>query len=133
MSTPNILTQEIIGSPAGDRERIAAELINITQAGATPLDGFLTMLHSASSERAAEIGREQIETHYHRLLTAALSGHLAPQRAALVFALVAGVQVMRQVISPSALADADPADLISLLALFQHLVTEPPGAPPSPG
>jgi hypothetical protein len=82
------------------------------------------MLYSASSERAAEIGREQIEEHYHRVLTAALSGDLAAERAAIVFAVVAGVQVMRQMIGLSALADADPADLKRILEpIFRALVT----------
>jgi len=122
MATPIILTQENLASPALG-EALAAGLINQTQAGATPLDGFLIMLHSASSTRAAEIGRVQIEQHYHRVLTAALRGNLAPQRAALMLSLVAGVQVMRQMIGLSALAEAKPAALIRILApIFQQLV-----------
>jgi AcrR family transcriptional regulator len=123
MTEPDILTPENINSPDFGAA-IAATLIDITKTGATPLDGFLIMLYSASSERAAEIGREQIEEHYHRALTAALSGDLAAERAALVFAVVAGVQVMRQMIGLSALADADPADLKSILEpIFRALVT----------
>ena len=81
------------------------------------------MLHSASSKRAAEIGREQIEKHHQRVMTEALRGELAPQRAALVLSLVAGFQVMRQMIGLSALAEAEPADLIELLApVFEQLV-----------
>jgi AcrR family transcriptional regulator len=128
MVAPNILTQEIISSPSAGA-KMAAALIDVTKADATPLDGFLIMLYSASSERAAEIGREQIEAHYHKVMTGALSGDLAPQRAAVILALVAGVQVMRQMIGLSALAEADPADLKEILApLFQQLVTgEGPG------
>jgi hypothetical protein len=84
------------------------------------------MLRSASSERAAAIGREQIENHYLRTMIAALPGDLAAERAALVFAIVAGVQVMRQMIGLTALADADPDQLVTLLApVFQHLVDAP--------
>lgn len=90
-------------------------LLNITQANATPLEGFQITLRSASSERAAEIAREQIENHYLKTMTSALTGDLAAQRAALVFAHVAGIQVMRQMIGRSVLADADPATLIELL------------------
>jgi AcrR family transcriptional regulator len=122
MASPDILAAEVLASPdvaAG----MAATLVEITKAGATPLDGFLVMLHSASSQRAAELGREQIERHYHRVLTEALRGDDAPQRAALLLALVAGVQVMRQVIALGALADADPDTLVKLLTpLFQHLL-----------
>jgi AcrR family transcriptional regulator len=122
MATPTILTEEILNS-SRPGEAIAAALVNITETGATPLEGFLIMLRSASSERAAEIGREQIENHYHKVMTAALSGDLAPQRAALVLSLVAGFQVMRQMIGLSALAEADPSALIKVLApLFQNLV-----------
>ena len=122
MATPTILTPEILRL-VNPGERIAAALVNITTTGATPLEGFQIMLRSASSRRAAEIGREQIERHHHKVMTAALSGGLAPQRAALVLSLVAGFQVMRQMIRLSALADAEPAALIKLLApLFQRLV-----------
>ena len=122
MATPTILTREILESPSPGKA-IAAALVALTAKGATPLDGFQIMLHSASSKRAAEIGREQIEKHYHKVMTAALSGDLAPQRAALVLALVAGVQVMRQMIGLSALAKAEPAVLIRILTpVFQALV-----------
>jgi AcrR family transcriptional regulator len=63
MATPTILTEEILTSSTPG-EAIAAALVNITETGA-PLEGFLIMLRSASSTRAAEIGREQIENHYH--------------------------------------------------------------------
>ena len=122
MATPSILTKETINSPTAG-EDIAAALIHQTKTGATPLDGFLIMLHSASSKRAAEIGREQVQKYHQKAMTAALSGALAPQRAALVLSLIAGVQVMRQMIGLSALAKADPAALIKILApLFQQLV-----------
>ncbi|MEI9994751.1 MAG: TetR family transcriptional regulator [Rhizomicrobium sp.] len=122
MAAPIILVPEILGSatPGAD---IAAALIGLTAAGQTPLDGFLIMLHSASSRRAAEIGRAEIEKGHQKSLTGALSGRFAPQRAALVLSLVAGVQVMRQMIGLSALAQAEPEVLIALLApLIQQLI-----------
>jgi hypothetical protein len=81
------------------------------------------MLHSASSKRASEIGRAQIESGHQKTMTAALRGELAPQRAALILSLVAGVQVMRQMIGLSALAEADPKDLVKILGpMFQSLI-----------
>ncbi|WNJ89890.1 hypothetical protein [Bosea sp. 685] len=57
------------------------------------------------------------------MLRAALRGALAPQRAALVLSLVAGFQVMRQMVGLSALAEADPAELVTILApIFQQLI-----------
>lgn len=122
MATPTILTQENINSPSLG-EDLAAALVDQTKRGATPLDGFLITLHSASSKRAAKIGREQLEKHHQKVMTAALRGDLAPQRAALVLSLIAGFQVMRQMIGLSALADVDPKALVKVLApVFQQLV-----------
>ena len=121
-ATPTILTRENLKS-SNLPETIAATLVDITQAADTPLEGFLIMLHSASSKRAAEIGREQIERGHQKTLTAALAGDLAPQRAALMLSLVAGFQVMRQMIGLSALAEAERSDLIKVLApLFKQLI-----------
>src|SRR5579863_4774958 len=122
MATPTILTREILNSRTPGKD-IAAALIEQTKAGATPLDGFLITLHSASSKRAAKIGRMQIEKHHQKAVTAALRGDLAPQRAALVLSLIAGFQVMRQMFGLSALADADPKTLLKILGpVFQQLV-----------
>jgi AcrR family transcriptional regulator len=122
MATPTILTDHILSAP-NPGEAIAGALVDLTSPGATPLDGFLILFHSASSKRAAEIGREQIELHHQKTMTAALSGDLAPERAAIVLSLVAGVQVMRQMIGLSALANVDPAVLRTILApLFQQLI-----------
>jgi AcrR family transcriptional regulator len=122
MASPTILTKEFIaaGLPSED---FAAALVALTQPGATPLDGFLIMFHSASSKRAAEIGRGQIENHHQKALAAALSGNMAAERAALVLSLVAGVQVMRQMIGLPALAKADPKALARILVpVFQLLI-----------
>jgi hypothetical protein len=61
-------------------------------------------------------------------MTAALNGDLAPQRAALVLSIVAGFQIMRQMIGLSALADADPKALVKILGpIIQQIVDgEPP-------
>ncbi|MGO9451818.1 MAG: TetR/AcrR family transcriptional regulator [Candidatus Binataceae bacterium] len=128
MATPSILTREILSSRTPGKD-LAAALLDQTRTGATPLDGFLIMLHSASSKRAASIGREQIEKHHQKVMAAALRGALAPQRAALVLSLIAGFQVMRQMIGLSALAEARPETLVKILSpIFQQLVepTPPP-------
>ncbi|MBY2909520.1 TetR/AcrR family transcriptional regulator [Rhizobium leguminosarum] len=127
MAAPIILTAENLAS-AKLGEAIAASLVDITKAGDTPLEGFLIMLHSASSKRAAEIGREQIEAGHQKVMTGALSGDLAPQRAALILSIVAGFQVMRQMIGLSALADAEPEALVKLLAPVFQLLIEAEGA-----
>jgi hypothetical protein len=131
MASPTILRREILESPTRG-EDIAVALVGLTKTGATPLEGFQIMLRSASSARAAEIGREQIEEHYQKTLSEALRGELAPQRAALVLAIVAGFQVMRQMIGLSALANAEPAALIRILApVFEQLAKPESGLAPA--
>jgi AcrR family transcriptional regulator len=120
MSRPIILTGDRLKSANGGKE-MAEALVALTAAGA-PLEGFQIMCRSAASPRAAEIGRAQIEAHYHKALTAALPGAHAAERAALLLAFVAGVQIMRQMIGVSALATCSPAVLMKILGpAFQHL------------
>ncbi len=122
MAKPIILTPEILGSRHAG-EAMAAVLIRLTKNENTPLDGFQIMLRSASSRRAAGIGRKEIEKHHLKTMAAALRGKHAAERAALTLALVAGVQVIRQMIGLSALAKADPKVLTGILApLFQQLI-----------
>jgi AcrR family transcriptional regulator len=122
MRSPFILTPETIRSRTLGAD-IATGLVELTEKGASPLDGFLILLHSASSKRAAKIGRVEIEMHHQKNMTAALRGNLAPQRAAVALSIVAGFRVMRQMIGLSALADADPKTLVTILTpLFERLV-----------
>ena len=54
----------------------------------------------------------------------ALTGDLAAQRAGLLLAVIAGVQVMRQMIGLSDLAHADPDSLKRLLTpVFEQLLS----------
>ena len=113
-----------LASPAPGEE-LATALIEQTEADATPLDGFLITLRSASSKRAPEIARMQIEKHHQKVMTSALRGDLAPQRAAMVLSLIAGFQVMRQMIGFSALAKAKPEALVKIFApVFKLLVDD---------
>ncbi|MCR6478195.1 TetR/AcrR family transcriptional regulator [Variovorax sp. ZS18.2.2] len=130
MKQPIILSEKNIGSTTMARD-FAKALVAITDPHAPALEGFQVMLRSASSQRAAEIGREEIEKGHQRTMATLLRGRLAPQRAALLLSLVAGVQVMRQMVGLSALADADPAALVKLLEpLIQQLLDD--GKTPKP-
>lgn len=122
MASPTILTPENLASPNLART-MATVLVRITRGQDTPLDGFLIMLHSSSSKRAAEIGRRQIERGHQNTMTRALSGALAPERAALILSIVAGFQVMRQMIGLPALTQAEPEALVELITpLFAVLI-----------
>jgi AcrR family transcriptional regulator len=122
MAIPSIITPEILSSPDCG-ERLAAALVEHTKEGISPLDGFLIMLHSTSSKRAARISREQTERYHQKALAGALKGDLAPQRAALMLSMIAGFQVMRQMIGLSDLTKAAPEALAKILGqIFHHLI-----------
>lgn len=124
-ASPIILAPENLNA-ADLTKRMASALVRITEWGDTPLDGFLILLRSASSERAAEIGRKQITDRHLRSLAAALSGAHRQERAALALSVIAGFQVMRQMIGLPALASADAKVLEELLVpLFRYLVEKP--------
>jgi AcrR family transcriptional regulator len=131
METPNVITANIINSRVFAKD-IAAALVGKTEPGAAPLDGFLIMLRSVSNVRAAAIWREQVESHHHKQLTSALGGRLPAERAALILALIAGFQVLRQMIGISALVEARAGALSGLLTqVFEHLAeTELAGGRP---
>jgi AcrR family transcriptional regulator len=127
MASPTILTPENLASP-DLAHTIASTLVRITGGSDTPLDGFLIMLHSASSKRAAEIGRQEIEKGHHHTLLDAISGPHAPERAALILAIVAGFQVLRQMMGLSALTKAEPDALVELLTPVLRMLIEGVGA-----
>jgi AcrR family transcriptional regulator len=130
MTRPIILTDDTLRSPRGG-DRMAKALVDLTTAGGAPLDGFQILCRSAASHRAAEIAREQIEAHYHKTLTLALSGAHAAERAGLLLAIVAGVQIMRQMIGLSTLATCPPAVLTEILEpVFQQLWSSSSGSAP---
>jgi AcrR family transcriptional regulator len=132
MKTPVILTEEFVNSGMPGAA-FASALVELTEPGATPLDGFLIMVHSASSKRAAEIGREQIEQHHQKTLASALRGDLTAERAALALSVVAGFQIMRQMIGLSPLTEADPKALVKILGpVFKQLIkgARPGDTPP---
>ncbi|CAN7373016.1 TetR family transcriptional regulator [Ensifer sp. ENS07] len=121
---PIIATPETLSAP--DRAaRIASALLKVTEPEATALDGFLIMLRSISNERAVDIARQVVESHHQKNVTEALSGADAGQRAALLMSLVAGVQIMRQVVGLEALNKGHDAELERLLGdLVARLVDE---------
>jgi len=124
VSTPIVLNQENIAS-GKPGEALATALVKMTSADDKPQDGFLLFLHSASTRHAAEITREQIEKHQYKWLASVMRGPHSAERAGLVLAIVAGVQIMRQMIGVSPLAKADPKALAKVLApILQQLIGE---------
>lgn len=125
MVTTSVLGPEIM-KPDASGDAIAAVLVGITKAGDMPLEGFQIMLRSLASGRAAEIGRDLIERHHLKNIAAALPGELAPQRAAVMLSLIAGLQLMRQMMALSPLANANSKTLVSVLGpIFDQLLHIP--------
>ena len=124
MADPVILATENLASPTIGRD-MARALVGVTTPGADPLDGFLILFRSTSSPTAAAIAREQIAAiHQAAASNAMRGGQHAAERAAILLSLVAGIQMMRQMIGLPALADADPDVLADLLApLFRQIMT----------
>lgn len=120
-ANPTIATDAVLDSDDPGRA-IAQALIGITPRDGEPLEGFKILLNSAASPRAAELGRKVIEAGHQKTVADALRGDHREQRAALVLALVAGVQMMRQSLGLTALSEANPDELRDLLApLFNQL------------
>lgn len=109
-----------------DLARAFAEaLVGVTTQGKTPLDGFLILFRSTSSPTAARIARERIAQVHHATAATAIAGDHASERAALFLALVAGVQMMRQMLELEPLTQADPGLLVELLTPVVSSLIEP--------
>lgn len=122
---PVILSPETLAAP-DFAAALTAAMVSVTTPGATPLDGFLILLHSASSPRAADLGREWIARGHQSTLEAMVAGPLRAERAGLFLALVAGLQVIRQMIAVPSVANADPATLRRILEPVVRLLVETP-------
>ncbi|MGW0856105.1 TetR/AcrR family transcriptional regulator [Streptomyces sp. NPDC002690] len=98
---------------------IADALVERTMPDAEGLSPFLLTLRSASNPRSAEMTRQGIQKHVERHLAGLLAGERARERSALVLSLILGVWLMRSIVGNTALVEADPAELTSLL---EHLL-----------
>lgn len=124
MSGKTVITDDLGANP-NIAEHLVDGLLATTRPGETPLDGTLIMIRSSSSQRAAEIGKRQIEKQHHRRVASALKGEHVEERAALILALIAGVQFMRQMIKLQGLANVDTATLRGLLVPVVRQIVEP--------
>lgn len=126
MTRNSIIAGGVMKTAEPARE-LAHAILPITRADTPPLSGFMMSLMSVSSPWAADVGKQMIESHHLRRVTEALAGEHRAERAALLLSMIAGVQMMRQMLKLDALAGADEAALEELLVpLFQRLVD---GAP----
>jgi AcrR family transcriptional regulator len=122
LAAPGIVTAEVMDDRAAMQafcRALARGLVTRTMPEATPMDGFLIMLRSANSPKASAILRGKFEQVFAQPLAARLPGPQAGQRAAMLLAVIAGVQLMRQVVEMAGLTEADPEDLaVQLEGIF---------------
>lgn len=123
MADPVILTPENLASPTLCRD-LARALVGLTGEGETPLDGFTILFRSVSNPTAASIARDKIAAiHLRAAQGVVLDKEHAAQRAGLLLSMVAGVQMMRQMIGLTALRDVDPSALVDLLTpVFEEIL-----------
>ncbi len=114
MRDPVILSAANLAAP--DIARAFAEaMVGLTGADARPLDGFLILFRSTSSPVAARIARERIAAAHQTAAESVIHGADAAERAAIFLSIVAGFQMMRQMLQLSPLVDAKPALLADLM------------------
>ncbi|MFM0075925.1 hypothetical protein PQQ86_32720 [Paraburkholderia sediminicola] len=106
-------------------------LVARTHPHTTPMDGFLIMLRSANNEQASSILRKKFEAHFAQPLAALLPGPESAQRAAMLLAVIAGIQLMRQIVELAALTQAKPDELAGRIeTVFGLLVKDVPRGNP---
>jgi AcrR family transcriptional regulator len=123
LANPAIITDDVLASPTLARS-IADALIAQSRSDNAPLDGFLILIKSAANPRAAAIGREQIERFHRRRAAEAIKGESVTPRAAIALSLIAGFQLMRQMIGLDALVSADPDELAGILTPVFELILQ---------
>lgn len=114
LAAPGIVTADVLSSPIAISQlcrELADALVARTAPDATPLDGFLILLRSANNPRATELLRDRFERVFAMPLAATLPGDQAPMRAAMLLVVIAGFQLMRQVVEMAGLTQAAPQAL----------------------
>jgi len=132
LASPGIVTMDVMASQCALADLckdLAAALVARTAPDATPLDGFLIMLRSANNPKATEILRGRFERCFARPLAAALPGDQAELRAAMLLVVIAGFQLMRQVVEMAGLTQGDARELVRQLeAVFLLLAGGTPAS-----
>jgi AcrR family transcriptional regulator len=106
------------GDPATLAQRLAALVVTRSSNDRQPSDPLLLLLRSAPNPRAAEILRAVIASHCERPLKSLMRGPKRGERAAIILALIVGLQLFHKVIGNKALADANRTSLAGDLKLM---------------
>ncbi|GLS19585.1 TetR family transcriptional regulator [Labrys miyagiensis] len=114
------------GDAASIADRVAQAMVG--KADEDKPDAIRLMLHSASNPRAATILREALAGQFERPLAAMLGGRDTGERAALFLALIAGFDLIRNVVGSAPLTEADQPGLARRIAtMLKPLVEDKQG------
>jgi AcrR family transcriptional regulator len=112
-----------VGDPSSLAERLTEAVMAKTEKEADPIDPLLLLLRSAPNPRAAEILRDSIARHFEKPLKSLLTGPRVNERAAMILAVISGLQLFRKVIASKALAEGSRAGLhAEIKATFRLLI-----------
>jgi AcrR family transcriptional regulator len=106
------------GDPATLAQRLAALVVTKSSDDRQPSDPLLLLLRSAPNPRAAAILRDRIASHCEHPLKSVMRGPKRGERAAIILALLVGLQLFHKVIGNKALADANGTSLAADLKLM---------------
>jgi AcrR family transcriptional regulator len=110
------------GECAGFANRLTTEIMTKSDPHGAPSDALLLLLRSAPNPRAAEILRDSIGRHFETPLKSLVHGRRAGERAAVILAVLIGLQLMRKVIGSEALSEASGSLSEELRTVFQRLI-----------
>jgi AcrR family transcriptional regulator len=99
-------------------QRLAALVVTKSDKHGHPNAPLLLLLRSAPNPRAAEILRDAIARHCEQPLKSVMRGPRRGERAAIILALIVGLQLFHKVIGNKALADANGTSLAGDLKLM---------------
>jgi AcrR family transcriptional regulator len=111
------------GDAAALAQRLAALVVTKTDKGGHPSAPLLLLLRSAPNPRAAEILRDGIARHCERPLKSLMRGPKRGERAAIILALIVGLQLFHKVIGNQALTEANGTSLSGdLRSMLERLI-----------
>ncbi|MEZ4240495.1 MAG: TetR family transcriptional regulator [Myxococcota bacterium] len=126
MAEPVVLSAANLAD-ADPARRLAEAIVDVTDPGCSPLDGFLILMRSASSPRAAALAWPRIEAGHLARLVDALRGPDREARAAVVLAFVAGLKLFRSGGGLRPLVETPREVLVATLEPALRALLEPPG------
>jgi AcrR family transcriptional regulator len=113
-------------------QRLAALVVTKSDRDGQPNAPLLLLLRSAPNPRAAEILRDHIARHCEQPLKSLMRGPKRGERAAIILALIVGLQLFHKVIGNKALAEANGTSLSGDLRLMLERLIDVSTCPGSP-